>query len=221
MFIEHNYMVWGTTCDCGKDCSILQNKHHPWFDKEFSVKTECKKCGKGLSIGKEEASEFYNRKIFGYFEGISGTVIDLGCGDGFISEHLLNNETVQKIWAVDNEDENKESIDKLADKNPKIEFLNIDISELREHFTPGTVNCAVSRDVFMFLESPERFLEDLDVLKIEEFRQMGWYKTGEGRMKNTVPPDRIREILEENGWNVKIEYLDWYMCGYFISASRN
>lgn len=83
MFKEHNFTVWGTYCKCGNECSILQNEHHPWIDTSFAVKLKCNSCGSEVIVDRKGAEEFYNNKIYSYYNGLHGKIIDLGCGGGF------------------------------------------------------------------------------------------------------------------------------------------
>ncbi|WP_373899402.1 class I SAM-dependent methyltransferase [Haloimpatiens sp. FM7315] len=113
MFKEHNYVAWGDICSCGSEVYVLQNKYHPWEDVDFKIKIKCRNCGKSLEVDKSKAENFYNRKILSYFKDVEGTVIDLGCGSGFLSEYLLENNNVKKIYAIDNDIESKKFIDEL------------------------------------------------------------------------------------------------------------
>ncbi|MEG1142228.1 MAG: hypothetical protein RSE41_07270 [Clostridia bacterium] len=89
MFREHNFVIWGTYCKCGNDCSILQNKHHPWDDTQFSIKLKCNVCNSDVVVDKNSAKIFYNNKIYSYFRNLYGEIVDLGCGGGFLSRYLI------------------------------------------------------------------------------------------------------------------------------------
>ncbi len=89
MFKEHRFVIWGTRCQCGCECGILQNQHHPWINTEFIVKLICPACGREVSIDKNSAETFYNKKIYSYFNDLYGTVVDFGCGDSFLSRYLI------------------------------------------------------------------------------------------------------------------------------------
>lgn len=102
MFKEHKFIIWGTECECGNECSILQNEHHPWDNIDFTVKLKCSLCKNEVVIDREKAEEFYNRRIYSYYDDINGTVIDLGCGGGFLSRYLLKNNYVNEIYGIDN-----------------------------------------------------------------------------------------------------------------------
>lgn len=67
MFKEHKNIIWGVCCDCGKECSILQNEHHPWDETEFKVILKCSSCNKDVIIDREKAAKFYNDKINSYY----------------------------------------------------------------------------------------------------------------------------------------------------------
>lgn len=57
MFKEHNFIVWGTYCKCGNECSILQNEHHPWIDTAFAVKLKCSSSGSEVMKNKLEPQQ--------------------------------------------------------------------------------------------------------------------------------------------------------------------
>lgn len=81
----------------------------------------------------------------------------------------------------------------------------------------GAFDYLVSRDVFMFIEDTEQYFNDVTHLIHKGIYQMGWDITNHPRMKNTLKSD---ETAKENGWQVEIEYLDWYKSGYLIKAIK-
>lgn len=58
MFEEHEFTVWGTYCQCGNECSILQNEYHPWIDTQFTIKLKCNSCNNEIIIDKNSAETF-------------------------------------------------------------------------------------------------------------------------------------------------------------------
>jgi SAM-dependent methyltransferase len=220
MFKEHNFTIWGTYCKCGNECSILQNKYHPWIDTEFTVKIKCSSCGNGIIVGRKAAEEFYNNKIYSYYNGLYGKVIDLGCGGGFLSRHLLNQEKVDKIYGIDNDEDCINELEDIIKEQMKFEFINSDISSISSRFSRGNIDFLVSRDVFMFIEDTERYFKDITGIVNKGIRQMGWYQKDNSRMRNKLVPEQIADEYIKRGWKVELEYLDWYKSGYFINAYK-
>lgn len=219
MFREHNNIVWGGICKCGNECFILQNKFHPWDDVDFKMISKCYKCGAAIEIDKNSAEEYYNNKILSYYNNIEGEVIDLGCGDGFLTKFLVRENKITKIYAIDNDSFCKVDIEKI-NLNKKIDFINMDITELGKQFKNKEIDYLVNRDVFMFIEDTERYFDDITKIVKKGIKQMGWYLSNSKRMKNRLLPEEIVMQLEKRNWTTKIEYLDWYKSGYFIEAYK-
>ncbi len=221
VFKEHKYKIWGDYCECGSECYVLQNKFHPWTDDaDLMIKMNCPNCKQIIEIDKSKAEKFYDQKIHFYFNDLEGDVIDLGCGAGFLSEYLVEKDAVSKIYALDNDESCIEDLNDINDIENKIEFLNTDICNLREHFKLESIDYVVSRDVFMFIEDTDKYFDDITEIVKKGIKQMGWFVSGNERMKNNLLPDQIAEELKKRGWKVKIEYLDWYASGYFIEAIK-
>lgn len=219
MFKEHNFVIWGTFCKCGSECSIRQNEHHPWVDTGFTAKLKCSSCGNEVTVDRKCAEEFYNNKIYSYYNGLYGKIIDLGCGGGFLSRYLLNQDKVDKIYGVDSDED---CVNELKDieEQKKFEFIKADISNLGSKFSSNSIDFLVSRDVFMFVEDTTSYFDDVTRIVNKGIRQMGWYMKDNSRMKNKLEPKQIADEYIKRGWNVEIEYLDWYKCGYFIRVDK-
>lgn len=220
MFNEHDFTIWGTCCKCGNECSILQNEHHPWIDTEFTVKLKCSSCGSEIIIDRKAAEAFYDNKIYSYYDGLYGKVIDLGCGGGFLSRYLINQEKVDKIYGIDNDADCINELEDIIKEQKKFEFINSDISGISSRFSRGSMDFLVSRDVFMFIEDTERYFKDITEIVNKGIRQMGWYQKDNNRMKNKLEPEQIAHEYIKRGWKVELEYLDWYKSGYFINAYK-
>lgn len=219
MFQEHDYSVWGSYCDkCGEPCSILQNGHHPWDKTAFSIKINCSACGHERVIRQSDAEAFYNKKILSYFSGLSGFVLDLGCGSGFLSRALIQNQQIDKLYGLDTDPACEKATAGLC--HNRFKFVLADLRNLNQFFAPGSVDYLVSRDVFMFVEDTEQFFTDITSIVTTEIRQMGWFRRNNPRMRNRLEPRQIAHAYEERGWKTRIEYLDWYKSGYYICASK-
>ncbi len=220
MFKEHGYVIWGTKCSCGRENFILQNKFHPWVESDFILKIKCSNCKNVLEIDRQIATQYYNQKIFCFFDDVEGVILDIGCGGGFLTQHLIDKKDVNQVLAVDIDNDCKEEIDKLKDKGKNVEFKLCDLSDISELFEGKSVDYVVNRDVFMFVENTKKYFDDISRIARRGIRQMGWFVSGNERMKNNLTPSEIVKELEKRDWNVELFALDWYKCGYFIKADR-
>lgn len=219
MFQEHRFAVWGTKCLCGQECSVLQNGHHPWTDTDFAIRMTCPSCGREVLINQQKAADFFNQKIDIYYDDVSGTVLDFGCGGGFLSRYLLLKDEVEKIVGLDVD---MDSLNETADirENAKFSFKRYDGISPGVLFEDNAFDFLVSRDVFMFVEDTETYFEDVSRIIAKGIRQIGWYMPNNSRMKNQLEPGRICEEYRKHGWLVHMEELNWYPCGYFITADK-
>lgn len=220
MFREHGNVVWGDRCKCGKESYLLQNKFHPWVDTDFVAVLQCSSCGNTLEIDRQKAEAYYISKILSYYNDVKGAVIDMGCGEGFLTEAMAAKEAVTRVYAIDCDENYRASVEQIPNAAGKISFEAMDIANLGEAFAERHVDYLISRDVFMFIENTEKFFDDAARLVKKGIKQMGWFVGSSERMKNKLQPDQIAEELRKRGWKVRIEYLDWYKCGYFIDAVK-
>lgn len=220
MFEENKFVIWGTICRCGNECSILENEHHPWVDTEFTVKLRCSSCGDEIIVDQKKAEEFYNNKIYSYYNGLYGRIIDLGCGGGFLSRYLLNHDRTFRVYGLDNDPECNAELSDIIDNEGKFKLIQSDISRIGSIFIPQSIDFLVSRDVFMFVEDTDRYFDDVTEIISKGIRHMGWYMKDNSRMKNKLEPQQIAEEYRKRGWTAELESLDWYKCGYFINAYK-
>ncbi len=213
MMVEHQFVIWGTHCDCGEDCFILQNQFHPWVQCDFVVKMNCQKCGKEIMISQKEAMEFYNEKIYSCFHSVKGDIIDLGCGGGFITQFIANLDHVREVFGLDIQDS-------TVGKENKVTFIKDDISNISKYFKEKSVDYIVHRDVFMFISDTKQYFDDVSKIVKRGVIQLGWYMKDNVRMLNQMHPEEIKTELEKKGFHVKLSYLDWYKCGYLIEANK-
>ncbi|WP_234123888.1 class I SAM-dependent methyltransferase [Clostridium hydrogenum] len=218
MLKENKFVIWGTYCECKNECSILQNEHHPWVDTEFTVKLKCNCCGKEITIDRKKAEEFYNNKIYSYYNSLYGNIVDLGCGDGFLSRFLIKQNKVEKIYGLDIDDACLYGVADIIGE--KFQFIQSDIKSIGSNFKDNNIDFLVSRDVFMFIEDTDRYFDDVTKIVSKGIRQMGWYIEDNVRMKNKLKPEQIAKEYIKRGWKVEMEYLDWYKYGYFIRANK-
>jgi len=219
LFKEHKNIIWGTNCDCGKECSILQSEHHPWDDTEFLVNLKCSSCNKDVIIDRERAARFYNEKIYSYYNNLEGSILDLGCGGGFLSRNLIKNNKITKVYGLDIDLESEVDLKDIIE-NPRFNFIHSDIDNINAIFQKRSIDYLVSRDVFMFIENTQKYFDDVTNIVTSGIKHMGWYIEGNKRMKNNLLPEQIAEEYIKRGWEVELEYLDWYKSGYFINAYK-
>lgn len=216
--LEHNNTIWGSICSCGNEVYILQNKFHPWNETDFTIELICPNCKKLLIVDQKKAANYYNEKIYSYYNHVTGNVIDLGCGGGFISNYLSNNNDINKISALDIDETVKDYINNI---NPnRVHFIHAGAHELSQHFDTNSVDYLVHRDVFMFIEDTKKYFDDITNIVSKGIVHIGWYLSNNERMKNKLLPVEIKEELENRGWMVTLEYLPWYKCGYIIIANK-
>lgn len=220
MFKEHDFTIWGTYCKCGHECSILQNGHHPWDNSSFAMNLKCTSCGEELIIDTKSAALFYDKKIHSYFNDVCGNVIDLGCGGGFLSRHILTQSNIEKVYGIDVDLDCENEISDLIEHHSNFKFINSDIKSLDSLFQTNSIDFLVSRDVFMFIEDTDTYFNTLSKLVTKGIKQMGWYIEGNKRMKNKLTPDEIAKEYANHGFAVELEYLNWYKSGYFINAYK-
>lgn len=218
MFQEHSNCIWGTRCQCGSHVYILQNHFHPWVNTDFIAQIPCTACKRMAEVDVQRASEYYNQRILSKFSDLHGTVLDLGCGGGFLTKHVLGLPGVTRVIALDSDPDCKDNIADLADS--RVEFVQADAASLGEMFPANSIDYLISRDVFMFIKDTDKFFTDIAKVIRGGIRQMGWYQASNPRMNNLLTPDEIKATLVSLGWKVELELLDWYKSGYHLRADK-
>lgn len=217
--LEHNFVVWGTKCKYGNNIEILVTNHHPWVEDNFTIKTQCNKCGNEVIIDRSKAEQYYNKKIYDKFSGLSGQVLDLGCGGGFLSSYAVQQINVNHVYGIDIDNSCLDGLNDLRN-NAKFNFINSDICNINKIFKKDSLDFLISRDVFMFVADTNKFFDDVTNMVTNGILQMGWYIKDNQRMQNHLLPEEIVDEYKKRGWKVSLEYLDWYKCGYFIKALK-
>lgn len=183
------------------------------------MKINCPLCGYENDVDQKAAENYYNHRIYSYFQSIHGIVLDLGCGGGLLSRFLLADSQVKKVYGLDKDGECANDLADLME-NRKFQFIQADVSYLNNLFAESSLDFLVSRDVFMFISDTDRYFDDVTKLVNGGIRQMGWFMKDSQRMKNHLRPEQIADEYRKRGWNVNLELLDWYKSGYFIRADH-
>ncbi|MFX3619179.1 MAG: class I SAM-dependent methyltransferase [Sporolactobacillus sp.] len=188
MFPEHDFTIWGWHCpNCGSECSILQNEHHPWDSRtSFKVKMRCPSCACPVIIDQKIARAFYEDKIIDYFNGLHGSVIDLGCGGGFLSRNIVDQPQIERIYGIDLDPECRQETQDISVNSRCFSFIQSDIAQLGQLFSEKSVDYLVSRDAMMFVEDPYQLIKDTGKIIRKGVLLMGWY-----RMKFLEAPSRF------------------------------
>lgn len=213
--IENRRIVWGSKCKhCKQDVFLLQEESHPWFAVDVVCEVKCENCGTMNSINQRDAERFYNNRIYELYKHVSGCVVDIGCGGGFITNHLAAKDDIEEIYAIDSDSSSKEG---LTDSE-KIHFILGDIVENDKLLDDISVDYMVSRDVVMYFEDLPLFIQRASKIVKKGIVIVGWYNPTLSRVKNKVHPEKIKEMLAEQGLEVEYEEFDWYKFGYVINA---
>lgn len=166
-------IIWGCFCECGNECFVLQDKHHPWDCSNFQVSVKCSKCSKLNIINQKIASTYYSHKTLNCFNNISGRILDIGCGHGFLSLNILNsNEAVEKVYMLDSDEKCIDELKKTIN-NEKIILINENIKNLANVFEGISIDYIICRDVLMFIEDIPLFFKTVSQLSLRGLRFMG------------------------------------------------
>ena len=220
MFNLYNTIIWGCKCNCGNDCFILQENVHPWNKSDQSFTIKCNKCQKEHTVTQEIARKYYSEKVLSYFENVSGKVLDIGCGYGFLSLSLLNiNQNITEMTCLDSD---YKCVDYLKGNNPndKIKLINDTAENYLNANIKDKYDYIISRDVLMFIEDLDLFFKNIEINTTKGIKFMGWYMPEDNRVKNRVHPFDFLNYFNTSTWKINVEYLNWYKNGYFLEAEK-
>ncbi len=214
-FIQHSNIVWGNKCNCGNNIDILQNQFHPWdTETNFKITIKCSNCGIINTISQKEASNYYNNKIYEIYDEISGNIIDLGCGGGFLSS--LAKQKGCHVLGIDIDKKSSDLIGTNLDIFENLDINSLNINSLEKKYITK-YNYIIHRDVFMFISNTENYFKQIKNVG-KGVIHVGWFVKNNKRMKNLLTPDQILQKYLEAGFKASIEYLEWYASGYVIKA---
>ena len=204
-----NKNIWGCICECGEEVFDYFDDH-PWSNDKSILKTiKCNKCGRLCKIDCKIAGQFYNDKIFQCFKEVSGSVLEIGCGGGLISEYVASLETVTSLVTVDID---QDSMSIIANKHYQMDLNNFDEDNFREKF-----DYVICRDVLMYLDDIEYTFSKLSKIS-NKVILLNWYDKNHKNCLNKTPPLKILDILNKYYKNLVIEYPYFYKNGYLIKS---
>lgn len=89
-------------------------------------------------------------------ENKNTSLLDAGCGEGFISDCIYNNTKIKKITGIDI---NKASLDFASDMNKKIKYKKDDIYKLS--FKDNEFDIVITLEVLEHLDNPTKALKEI------------------------------------------------------------
>lgn len=87
------------------------------------------------------------------------TLLDAGCGEGFMSNYIYNNTGIKNITGIDN---NKEAIDYAIKNNKKIKYKTGDIYNLK--YSNEDFDIVIALEVLEHLSNPQQAL--LEIIRV-------------------------------------------------------
>ena len=204
-------IVWGTNCyECHNEVFLLQDKYHPWNKSDVNLEVICQNCKTPIIINQDMASEFYTNKILDLFKDISGSIIDVGCGGGLLSNYFHSKNNLVSAIDIDKECE-KELVD-------GINFILDSAENIKNHFPNNAVDYIIGRDILMFINNIEEFILNCYQIAKKGIIFVGWYDLDHDKMVNKTNPFDFFKLIPKDSFI--IEELDWYKNGYVISITR-
>ena len=200
--------IWGCVCDCDNEVYDYFDEH-PWSEEKIVKVIVCNHCGKTHEIDCKKAKEFYNNKIFDCFKSVSGSVLEIGCGGGLISQYVVGLENVTYLATLDIDDE---SISEVANKHYQLDLNNFDENAFKTKF-----DFIICRDVLMYLDDIEYTFSKLSKIS-DKVILLNWYDVNHKNCLNKTTPLKILEILNKYYKNLDIEYPYFYKNGYLIKS---
>lgn len=205
-----NKNIWGCLCECGNEAFDYFDEH-PWCEENIIKVVKCSKCGKIQKINCSQAEKFYNNKIFECFKDLYGSVLEIGCGGGLVSEYVSSLENVKYLATVDIDEE---SVSQVSNKHYKLDLNNFDESIFDAKF-----DFVICRDVLMYLDDIEYTFNKLSKIS-NKVILLNWHDINHKNCLNKTEPLKILEILKKYYNNLVIEYPYFYKKGYLIKSSE-
>ena len=201
--------LFGTICKCGKKIKIYLDSHPYGVDDSFVLDVVCPKCKKEQKISKSEIVSFYENEIRGLFDNAFGNVLEIGCGGGFITRHLLKNKNVKSITAID--------VDDISFSHPKLKFIKQDLEDYKNIDLTQKYDFLVCKDIFMYLMNLEEILDKI-LPKCKNIILLNWYNKEHKNCKNkNATPLKVKHIIEKHFKTAKLTYPKIYKWNYLIT----
>ena len=201
-----NKNIWGKKCSCGRDVYDYFEEH-PWGEEHITKEVVCLNCKKKNIITRDEARAYYNNLIYDIFKEVNGNVLDIGCGGGLLTKYLLNKKEVNKVVAIDKDD----------DTDVKDVFVKVDLDDFDESIFDIHFDYVVCRDVLMYLKDIEYTFSKLSKVS-DKIILLNWFNEEHKNCLNKTSPTEILNILSKYYKNIEISYPSFYKWGYLIKS---
>ena len=201
-----NKNIWGKKCSCGNDIYDYFEEH-PWSEGNIAKEVICLNCKKKNVITMDEARTYYNNLIYDIFKEAKGNVLDIGCGGGMLTKYLLTKDSVNKVLAIDKDD----------DTDVKDVFIKVDLDDFDEKIFDIHFDYLVCRDVLMYLKDIEYTFSKLSKIS-DKIILLNWFNKEHKNCVNKSPPEEILCVLNKYYKNIEISYPSFYKWGYLIKS---
>ena len=208
--------IIGTICDCKSEVFQMREEHPYGVPEDYALKLVCKKCGKQNIITKEKSIKFYEQKVRAVFNNAAGSVLEIGCGGGFLTKALIDNKNITKIVAVDKDDVLRENVK----NNKKLSFVKLDLDYLDETIFKQKFDYVVCKDVLMQLKDYDIVIKKLSRVA-KNMILLNWFnKNHKNCFNKNAGPIKVKRALQKHYRHVTLSYPKLYNWCYLLFASE-
>ena len=202
-----NKNMWAKICACGNLVSITTKDSPFLLSNNITKRKKCNNCGKYLSITTKDAYNYVLNQISNTFKNISGNVLEIGCGGGFLTKQLKNNKSIKQLIVCDCEAENLPN------------FVQIDLNNFNEKIFNMHFDYIVCKDVLMYLKNIDYTFNKLSKISTN-ICLLNWYNKSHKNCINKTEPQNILNILSKYYNNLELIYPQYYKYGYIIKTKN-